>query len=214
MKLAQNIKSVLPWAIIALLIFLYWFKGCGASAPEEKEIKVTVPAVSGSLPATQPKHSVILPAPAGKIDTVFIPNPVNEKLLAENQQLKDSFAKANAMQKVEMYSDAIQINDFSYQQQDSYLNLTVTGKVRGQILSMLPTYTIKERIVAAKVTVPQTKFRLLAGVEVGNNLQFNSANFKADLFFQNAKGNLFQVSYDTDQRIYVGYHFSIFKIRK
>ncbi|SFU77058.1 hypothetical protein SAMN05216480_12311 [Pustulibacterium marinum] len=207
------IKKSFPWLVITILAVALWFNGCGAS-PEEKEIMVTVPAVSGSLPATQPKHSIVLPSPVGKTDTVFVPNPVNEKLLAENQQLKDSFAKVSATQKVEMYSDAIQINDFSYQQEDSYINLTVAGKVRGQILSMLPTYTIKERIVAAKVTVPQTKFRLLAGVEVGNNLQFNSFNFKADLFFQNASGNMLQVSYDTDQRIYVGYHFSIFKIRK
>jgi hypothetical protein len=94
--------------------------------------------------------------------------------------------------------------------EDENLKLTVNGIIGGnEVKEITPTYTIKER----KVEVPtkQTRFRLLAGLGLGNTKEFNNPIFSAKLGFQNAKGNILRFGYDSEKRILVGYDFSVFK---
>jgi hypothetical protein len=95
--------------------------------------------------------------------------------------------------------------------EDEYLKLKINGILAGgEVKEITPTYTIKER----KVNAPQTKFRLLAGVEIANTPTFDKPLFNANLGFQNAKGNILRFGYDSEKRITVGYDFSIFSIKK
>ncbi len=220
-QLKLNQSTIQSIIIVALLVFIF-LKGCNSSNKEnETRIEVTVPEEKGILPQKEPKHSSIKDYIKDSIivkdSIVYIENPVNQKLLKENQRLIDSFNKASALQKVEIYQEAIAINDFNYQEENSYLSLHITGKVRGRILSMLPSYTIKERIYATPIKTPQVKFRLLAGGEIGLNKNLDQFTYKLNLGFQNQKGNILRASYQrigSEEYFLGGYDISIFKIKK
>ena len=81
-----------------------------------------------------------------------------------------------------------------------------------EVKEMTPTYTIK----AKKVDVPQkqVKFRMLVGGGLGNSLTFDKPLFNGNVGFQNSKGNILRFSFDTEQRIMIGYDFSLFKITR
>jgi hypothetical protein len=59
----------------------------------------------------------------------------------------------------------------------------------------------------------EIKFRLLAGLEYGNNTSLSNSIFKANLSGQNSKGNIYRFSIDNNKNYYIGYDFSIFSIK-
>lgn len=193
---------------------MLWLKGCGASEPVYVSVPVTVPEVSGSLPEEKPGHKQI---DSTKTITKNVINPINQKLIAENKILKYKYAKADSALQAKMYSDAIAVQDFTYQQEDQYLKLSIVGKVGlGEVQSILPTYTIKERIVESRVKFPVTKYRILLGGEIGASENFDFTS-KANLAFQNQKGNMITASYQRVNGVdYVlaGYYFNLYTRKK
>ncbi|MCD8519022.1 MAG: hypothetical protein LRY32_05680, partial [Flavobacterium sp.] len=108
---------------------------------------------------------------------------------------------------------ATELKSFESQFEDENLKLTINGIIAGnEVKEITPTYTIKER----KIDVPQkqVKFRMLVGGGLGNSLTFDKPLFNGNVGFQNAKGNILRFGYDSEQRIMVGYDFSLFKISK
>lgn len=211
-------KLIQPIAIAALLIFIF-FKSCGNENLEPKIIEVKVPAQAGEFEPQQPIHS------DGK-DTIIrwkeieirVPNPVNDSLAIAYQKLSDSLNAAQAeIERYKMYLDAIQIRDFESYFEDEYLKLTISGQVQGKIKSIKPEYTIKPRTATTSIDPEKSVFRLLGGVEFGNNTLLNDFRYKANIGFQNAKGNIFSLSYErwnSQHYIWVGYDFSIFSIER
>jgi hypothetical protein len=110
------------------------------------------------------------------------------------------------------YKDAIEPKFYSH----TFENDTLTAKVYGMYLGAIPTmklnYTIKER--KQEVKLPKTIFRLLAGIEAGATTNLSKFNTKVNIGFQNKRGNIFSASFDSEQRIYLGYTASIFQIKK
>jgi len=206
-------KKLIQPIIIAGLIILLFFKTCGKGDTEPKIIEVEVPAQSGEFEPQTPIHIVS--------DTIYITkwkevkvettNPVNTELAEKYQTAKDS------LERYRMYVDAIQIRDFESYFEDEYLELTISGKVQGEIKSIKPEYTIKSRTTETTISPKQTVFRLLGGVEFGNNTSLNDFRYKFNLGFQNAKGNVISASYEKWNGVdyyWLGYDVSIFSFEK
>lgn len=217
---AKKMNSTLILSvIIAIVILILWFKGCGSSEPTTLE--VTIPEVKGSFEAVKPKHSLVqelitkpknLSTGVQNGNDEFLQSEIN-RLLKEYNSLNDAFARANDSLQQEIYKRTIAPKLFSHYFDNDTLNATVKGIVaNGEVQKLKLDYTIKSKTIDVKV--PQVKFRLLGGVEVGATKEFDNFNAKANLGFQNKKGNIITIAADTDQRFYVGYSMSIFSINK
>lgn len=216
-------KKAIPYILIAALLFILFlqnFEGGKNKINEPQTIEVDIPEVSGDFEPQKPMHSntgdsIVI---KWKEKEILVPNPVNDSLAIAYQKLSDSLTSAQAeIERYKMYLNAIQIRDFESYFEDEYLELTITGKVQGKVKSIKPQYTIKERTVETQVQPKQTVFRLLGGLEFGNNTSFNDFRYKANLGFQNRKGNIFSLGYERyngQDYIFAAYDFSIFQIRR
>lgn len=212
----QRLKKGILYLGWLLFFLCLWCKGC--SAPAGTTIKV--PAITNTLPAdTIVKHETI------EVPKWYKDISAEKKLSKEVSEMhirlknyqeeidfmQDEYAHADSLKKSELYRLATELKKFESNFEDECLKLTINGIIAGnQVKEITPTYTIKER----KIDVPQkqVKFRLLGGVGLGNTIAFDKPLFNANLGFQNAKGNILRVGYDSQKRIFVGYDFSIFKI--
>lgn len=204
-----------------LLFLVLWFKGCGGpSTPSVTTI--TIPAITKTLPAdTIVKHETIKVAKWYK-------DRANEKKLSKDiaemydrikgyqeeiDNMQSEFMWSDSIKQAEMFRLATELKNFESNFEDENLKLTINGIIGGnKVKEITPTYTIKSK----KVDVPQkqVKFRMLVGGGLGNSLTFDKPLFNGNVGFQNAKGNVLRFSFDTEQRIMIGYDFSLFKITK
>lgn len=203
-------------AIISISIFS-WVKSCGSETAATKTQTVIVPEKSGSFEPKKPdsKPLEIKQQPIGNVKkegTVYISNPLNEKLLHENEQLKLDYSKMSDSLKAKTYEKAIELNSFSSKFEDDNLFININGIVRGEVQEITPSYTIKQQKIEAPVK--ESVFRLLAGAEIGSSIITPKLNFKANVMFQNRKGDIISTSYDTNKNVWVGYNKSIFNIKR
>ena len=201
-------KKYLPWLIIGVLVIIIFLQN--SCSGESKTTVVTTPEVKGSFPPVVNPKPLTPAVPKTivkwKTETVEVENPVNAQLVENYKNAKDS------LERLKLYADAIGIREYNLPQEDSVLKTENYIKAQGTILEFQQSYTIKPQ----KVAVPQKEvaFLLLAGFEVGNTLQFNDAAVKGSLKFQNKKGSILSVGYDSAQRLWLGYDFSVFSIKK
>jgi hypothetical protein len=212
-QLFKQAFALLPWV---LFFGLLWFKGCSDSPTKPQLAKVIVPEVKSKFETKKPLHEAVvkysLTTVKGK--TIYKENPIDEKLIAENEKLKLDYAKANdSIQKL-YFDKAVQLNKFSTKFEDDNLVLNINGIVQGEVKEITPNYIIKKREVEVPIKTKETVFRLLAGVEIGNNKSLNGFATKGNLMIQNRKGNIISGSFDTNQTIWIGYNFSILNIKK
>lgn len=196
-----------------LLFIVLWFRGCSGTTPSPQIAKVIIPEVKGKFEANKPVN-VPIGQKVSKGKTVYKDNPINPKLLAENEKLKQDFAKASDSIKKLQFAKAIQLNEFSSTFEDDNLLLNINGIVQGEVKEITPNYTVKEKKVEVPVKAKETVFRLLGGMEFGNNTKLDGFAAKANLMLQNRKGNIISGSFDTNQNIWIGYNFSIFDIKR
>ena len=202
---------------LAIVFCFLWLRGCGA--PKTPQIvTVTVPEVRGTFKTQKPvNHPVNIPAFLPKIDKskiVKIENPIDAKLILENEKLKADFAKENDSLKTLLFERAIQLNNFSTKFEDENIELNIDGIVQGEVKEITPSYKIKQREVKTEIKCKETAFRVLAGAKIG--LPTSNAlvlPLQADLMFQNRKGNIISVGIDNTSTIWVGYNFSILNIK-
>lgn len=213
------LKQFLKYFVVAVLSILIfnWFKGCKSGPKKAETQTVTIPKVSGKFEPKKPesKPIEIIQNPINEVKkdgTVYVPNPLNEKLLMENEKLKSDYSKMSDSLKSKTYEKAIELNSFSSRFEDDNLLLNINGVVRGEVEEITPSYTIKERKV--EITPKKTVFRLLAGAEIGSSIIAPKLNFKGNLMFQNRKGDIISTSYDTNKNVWVGYNKSIFNIKR
>lgn len=210
--LSRNWKYV----VLVLCIILLWHSCKGSAVPGvAKTIKTK--EVKGKFEAVKPKQEPIVEYVKGK--TIYKTNPEDkflqgqiDALIAENKVLQQYYNEASDSLKQALYNKAIEIKSFNQDFEDDKLKITTSGLVRGEIQSIKSDYTIKPQTIE----LPQEKevvFRLLGGVEYGNNITLSNSILKANLGFQNRKGNVVRVSADNFRNVYVAYDFSIFKIK-
>lgn len=220
-------NKIQPIIIVLLLIFI-WLKGCNGSEIPNKSNnhQITVPAITGKFePKTDIIHepiklpskenvSLINKGKDGK--TLYNHNDTKLKnyiaqLYKENEALKLNYIDADSLQRELMYLKSIQLNEFYQEYEDENLYLLAKGMLSGSELKQLGfNYEIKKR----DIPIPEVKFRMLVGGGVGNSINFDKPLFKANIGFQNAKGNILRASFDTENRIMLEYDFSLFKIKK
>lgn len=213
-----SIKETLKYLGWILLFILLWFKGCSTQKDSSELVKVKVPEVKADFETKKPDQKPIILTEKGatiyKEATVYLDNPLNAKLLQENEKLKVEYLKMNDSLKAATYEKAIELNQFSSKFEDENLLLNINGIVRGEVQEITPSYTIKSKEIPAQIKQKETAFRLLGGVELGNNLQLNNFNVKGNLMLQNKKGNIISGSFDTQQNIWIGYNATIFNVKK
>lgn len=201
------------WKNIVIIVLLFFvFRSCQGNEESTVTAKVVVPEVKGTFDSKKPVQIPITNAVVKEYLTTE--NPINEKLIAENEKLKKDFAKANDSIKQLSFNKAVQLNKFSTKFEDDNLVLNIDGIVQGEVKEITPNYKIKEKKIEVPVKVKETAFRLLAGVEVGNTTQLDAFKLRANIMFQNRKGNIISGSFDTNQTIWVGYNISIFDIKR
>ena len=206
----------LGWILLILLLF---FKGCRASVPGTS---VTIPAITKTLPAdTIIKHQIVevnKMVRDRKTEKKYLKDltEAEQRIIAYQEEIdnmQSEFMWSDSIKQAELYRLATELKSFESQFEDENLKLTINGIIGGnQVKEITPTYTIK----AKKIDVPQkqVKFRMLVGGGLGNSLTFDKPLFNGNVGFQNAKGNILRFSFDTEQRIMIGYDFSLFKITK
>jgi hypothetical protein len=212
----NTIWKILPWI---LLIVVLWFRGCSSDTKSPQIAKVTIPEVKGKFEHKKPTHEPIykdsIIIVAGK--TIYTKNPINQKLIAENEKLKADFAVANDSIKQLLFGTAIKLNKFSTKFEDDNLLLNIEGVVQGEVQEVTPSYTIKKKEVAVVVKQKETVFRVLVGGAVGVNKELNQAAYQLDLNFQNRKGNIISAEYlniGNQQFGLIGFKKSIINIKK
>jgi len=205
------LKKSFPYLIIVALIVFIFLKDC-SNAPDP--VIIHTPEVSGSFDSVKPVHVPIVNEPIRQnLSKNDKPKQIIKTIIIENDSLLKSYERENdSLKRVLMFKKAIQLSNFSSKFEDDNLLLNITGVVQGEVKELKPDYTIKSKEIEVKVK--RVKFRMLAGLEVGNTILFNDPLFKANVGFQNAKGNIITASYDTEKRIFVGYSFTVFKIRR
>jgi len=197
-----------------LLFVVLWFRGCSSTPAAPQITKVIVPEVNGKFEAKKPVNVPIKKTPTSK-EILQVENPINPKLIAENEKLKQDFAKEkDSLKRIIAYNKSVQLNKFSSDFEDDNVIINIDGIVQGEVKEITPGYKIKEKKVEVKVKPKETVFRLLGGMELGNNTKLDGFAAKANLMLQNKKGNIISGSFDTNQTIWIGYNFSIFDIKR
>lgn len=214
----KNLFSFGGWILLFLVL---WFKGCdGPSTPSVTTI--TTPAITKTLPAnTVIKHQIVevnKMVRDRKTENKYLKDlsEAEEKIIAYQEEIdnmQSEFMWSDSIKKAELYRLATELKKFESNFEDENLKLTINGIIGGnEVKEITPTYTIKSKTI--DVPQKQVKFRMLVGGGLGNSLTFDKPLFNANVGFQNAKGNVLRFSFDTEQRIMIGYDFSLFKITK
>jgi hypothetical protein len=213
-----QIKKFIPYLGWVLLFLLLFFRGCYSSTPQNATVKVK--EITKTLPVdTIIKHEVV------NVEKI-IKDRTNEKKLSKDilemydrieayeeqvDALHDYYKFADSLQKDSIFNLLTEIKKFESNFEDENLILKINGIIaKNEVKEITPIYTIKSKTIE----VPQTKFRLLAGAGLGNSVTFDKPLFIGNVGFQNAKGNVLNFSFDSEQRILIGYNFSIFKVSK
>ena len=216
-KSFKNGILYLGWILFFVCLF---FRGCGASVPGTT--KVTIPAITKTISAdTIVKHETIkIPKwyKDTKAENKYLKDisEAEQRIIAYQEEIDNmqtEFMWGDSIKQAELYRLATELKSFETELEDEYLKLKINGIIAGnEVKEITPTYTIKKREI--EVPKKETKFRMLAGVGLGNTLTFDKPIFNANIGFQNKKGNILTIGYDTETRILLGYNFSIFKIDK
>jgi hypothetical protein len=215
------IKEVFKYLGWVLFFIFMWFKGCSRIEKASDEQSSITPKIEAKFTPKKPIHKTVVSkieyneistSRHQETDTVFKENPIDQKLLSENEKIKCDFEKeTDSLKKIILYSKAVQLNQFSTKFEDSNVLININGIVQGEVKEIKPNYTIKEK---EKPKQKETVFRLLGGFELGNNKQLNDFKVKGNIMFQNRKGNIISGSFDTNQNVWIGYNFSVFSIKR
>lgn len=213
-------KNKISSIIIAILLAVIWFKGCSkfqnGTNSQSNNHQIKIPEIKGKF---KPKTDI----PTILIDTQYLDKLVKvqdlklisdiTKLYNENQKLQNDFLKeTDSLKRIIMFNKATKLSEFYKEFENDTINILIKGIVQGEVKQIQPFYTIKER--KQSISIPEVKFRLLAGGSVGNTLDFQNPLFSAGIGFQNKKGSILLGSFDTEKRISIGYYQSIFSIKK
>ena len=192
--------SLVKYLVFAIVFhfLLGWFGGCSSGDKKTATQKVIIPKVTGKF---EPKKPVSTPIeikqkPISEIKKnglVYVENPLNEKLLKENDSLKISYSIMSDSLKTKTYEKAIELNTFSSKFEYKYLKLSIDGIVRGEVQEITPSYEIKER--EAEIKVKETVLRIFIGTGIGINTNLDRGAYKFDVNAMNRKGDIGSLEY-------------------
>lgn len=211
--------EIVKWLGWVLLIIFLCVHQCSQLKFAERIVKVKVPQIVKIFEKQKPVHTTLtkyVKSDSSNMEPTknnFEQDEIN-RLLQEQEQERLEFAKATDSLQQLLYAKVTEPKVFTSVFDDQYINLEINGIVKGEVKSITPKYTIKEREIEAVVKERLRVFALKSGVEYGNNLQFNNSVFKVNMDFENKKGNSFSYGYDTNKTHWVGGKFTIFEIKR
>lgn len=192
------------------LLILAFFLGRMTVDTDIKTIDVKIPEVSKTIPIVfnpkpiyKTKDSLVY-----KDTTIYTEGEYNKKLAQDYLDLEKRYADMDLeKERLKKYLESIQIRDYKIPYDDEFVSITNNITAQGEVLSFQQEYKLKERTVKAEVPVKVPKLAVLVGGELGNTIQFDKFVAKGNLMIQNKKGNILSASYDTEERIWIGYAF-------
>jgi hypothetical protein len=210
MKLPKlSIKDILLVTVIGFIIFTQFF--APSDDPNPEPVTISIPEVTGTVEETV----------EDVVETVAeIHDPVTKtatKIIVDQEYKKkyeEAIKENNSLKAMNIFLKSIEINEYNKVLVDNdTIKLVAYAKTRGEILKYSIDYTIKENTInyIPEFITKRPKFTLLAGggLIVPMDPLNQTMAFKADIGFQNQKGNIIDVGYDTQQNIYVGYKHAI-----
>lgn len=205
MSIDKSYKIVL----LALLLLISSFFIGRFTKPKDIKyvtVKVTTPAIKGS-------SEIITNLVPYKIikDSVIYRDTIVYK---ENLELIERFNKIETEKgRLEAYIKSITLNKYNIPYEDKYIKTNSLLTTRGEIVSFEQKYEIKPQDISIDVPTKETKFALYAGAGLSNNLQLNNFAVQGNIGFQNKKGDILSINYDTQNNITVGYSFRLINIK-
>lgn len=125
------------WKNIVIIVLLFFvFRSCQGGDETIVTAKVIVPEAKGTFDSKKPAHEAVSSKKertATSKEILQVENPIDKKLIAENEKLKKDFAKANDSIKQLSFNKAIQFNKFSTKFEDDNLVLNIDGIVQGEV---------------------------------------------------------------------------------
>lgn len=200
----KNIQNVISIVLIIILIFFIWDKLNTDDSVIEVPVIIEVP-----VPIVENYTDTIY-----KPKPIYINNPLDKELIAENKDLIDKFKKADSLLKLKQYQDAIAINEYKEEYIDTFQTITIYTKTRGELLEQYAHYKTKPYNIKLDTTVKvkvKNKFKVFGLIEGGSNIidenSFSQVVGKGTVIFKNSKDNGISLGIDTQGYGYLGYMF-------
>tara|TARA_R110000822_G_scaffold227017_1_gene359628 strand:+ start:2127 stop:2768 length:642 start_codon:yes stop_codon:yes gene_type:complete len=209
MKFSQ-IKNILLIALIGFVIFTQFFSSSDPVIP--KPVEVVIPEIVGKV---EDKINDV------EETVVSIPDPITPEIITKivvDKEYKEKYEKAikenDSIKAMNLFLKSIEINEYNKVLIDNdTIKIVAYAKTRGILLKYKIDYTIKEKTITyiPEVITERPKFTLLTGVAliVPTTTINQTMVVKLDFGFQNKKGNIIEIGYDTQKNIYLGYKQSI-----
>jgi hypothetical protein len=195
MKL-EKIKTI----TIIVLILILWFKGCNNS--ENPSVNTKDVFKTDTIIIHKKIKSEIVRL-KGKDIIVYKNNEINKELALSNYNLQIAYQNAkDSIEKENLYKTSIELKSFEQPFENDNFKANVSGIVQGEIKNLQLEYELK------KIPLEKTKLRMF----LGSGISLKAIDF--NIGFQNAKGNILEIGYDTEKNIRVGYKQTIFSIKK
>lgn len=209
----QDKIKYIPYIIIIILISILFIQRCDNQDKSilEVPVTVTIPEQSGSFVSP----SIFTPLPENKDNVIYKDTIIQESRM--NRELVEAFIKTkDSLTKERLYRSAITKRKYSNKFEDDKQIITIDSEVEGNLLSLVPSYKIKEQIIEATVPVKikQPVLSLYTGLGISNNTSLDNFAVQANLGIQNKKGNIIYGTYDTKGNIGIGYNIRLFQIKK
>ena len=208
-------KLILYSTIVFLLVFIFIQRGCTAQTIHNTtKQKVIVPEKKGEF-----KNPTAIINIKGKKDSIVWKNKIIRTENPFNKKLAEDFILSqkenDSLKSLKLYLDAIEEVDGTYVFDNKDLKLEVYTKTRGEILEIIPKYTIKEREEIVQVKEKRTVFALYAGAGLNTTTTLEKLTPEVNLGFQNKKGSILTFKYGiTDKSVGVGYSLRIKNYKK
>lgn len=205
-------KSLIMIIAIILLLGLSFLAGrCSNEGTKEiVPIEVVLPEKTGksdTIKDIKPFPSKVKDSIIWKDSILITENPFNNKLAQDYIDLEKRYASIDLeKERLKKYLESIQIKEYSIPIENEYILTTNNMTVQGELLSFQQDFKLKERKVDVNVPIKKN-LEFFAGAEIGNNLDLDKFVVKGNLMMQNKKGNIVNLSYDTEERIWLGFAF-------
>jgi hypothetical protein len=194
----DNTKYIIIGIVILLLSF---FVGRWTSPKEIKNIKVTVPASSGTSPIIiKPKPLIQIKDSLIYKDTLIVTeNPFNKELADKYISLESETAR------LKEYINSIQIRKYQIPFENDTIKIVGDVEVQGTLNSLKYNWTIKERKLDVPVKINKSTFKVLVGGGISNTKELDKFNFTGNAGIQTTNGNVILGGYSFDQSISLTY---------
>ena len=198
--ISQFITPKVFYFALGVFLTLFFMRGCKSEPNIQIATKGTFKTDTIILHEKTPSEIKIV---KGKEIIVYKNNEINKELALENYNLQIAYINAkDSLEREKLYKTAIELKSFNQPFENDNFKANIKGIVQGEVKELQLDYEIK------KVPEKVVKFRLLAGLGI------NTDAVNANLGFQNKKGGILEVGYDTQKHINIGYKVSLFKISK